>query len=519
MAARRRATAGWALALLLLVPDLAAAQVSLSNLLEAQAGNLPFRDPTNRTDLYEQLNLDLLLGTARFGVRFESDQNSEDLRTYRQFTQRYADWSDDHLRLRVGNFYTIVGRGLVHRSFELPGVVLDKDGVRSKYAFARDLDGVLAEGEAGPVALRLFSGKPNGGEFSPGIAGIDRYRGQVQGGQVVARFPGAGLAGAGYVRMTPDGVDQHETGTGFLGADPLALAGVKAAALPLYVEYAQLDRSFAGWWKLRRDRALSHALYASGDLVWGPLGLVAEVKDYSGFRFGTNDPPSLVREHTWPLLNRNTHVLDAGGLDPATGERGYQLEGSVRLPATVTLTLNLSRSDLRRFVPGTFAERFAELRFGPRPGVAIEAAAYYDAGEDRDLGIEVRDLFGGEAIYRFREAYALSADFERQNATRAFEPPFHDERLATTATRAGWGSVSLVWERTTDPEQEDPDDALTPGIQPRDFVAGIVSARLTSHHEATLFVGERRGGRACTAGTCYEVLPLKGAELRLISRF
>jgi len=34
-----------------------------------------------------------------------------------------------------------------------------------------------------------------------------------------------------------------------------------------------------------------------------------------------------------------------------------------------------------------------------------------------------------------------------------------------------------------------------------------------------LFVGKRRGGLACTAGTCYQVQPFEGAELRLVSRF
>jgi len=34
-----------------------------------------------------------------------------------------------------------------------------------------------------------------------------------------------------------------------------------------------------------------------------------------------------------------------------------------------------------------------------------------------------------------------------------------------------------------------------------------------------LFLGKRRGGLACTAGTCYQVQPFEGVELRLVSRF
>ena len=494
-------------------------QLSMANLLEAQVGNLPFRTPENRYDLYEQLHLDAQLGDARLGLRFESDANSDDRRTYRTITQRYADWSDGRVRLRVGNIYTIVGRGLVHRSFELPGVVLDKDGARSKYGFSRDLDGVLAEGEAGPVEVRLFGGRPNGGELSPGIANVDRYRGQLAGGQLALRLPATSTIGAGYVRITSDGVVQQELGTGFAGFDPLALLRVRGAALPLYVEYAQLDGSFESWWRFRAGDDLPHALYASGSLVWGPFGFAAEWKDYVGFRLGTNDPPSLVREHTWAVLNRNTHVLDAGGPSPPTGEEGFQLEGSLRLPAATTLTLNLSRSNLQRFTPGRFEERFAQLEAAEVRGVPLALAAFYDSGEDSDLLVTVRDVFGGSGTLTLRKVYSASVEFERQNASRTFDGAFHDDLVSASAARAGWGSLSLVIERSTDPAQEDPDDALTPGIQPRRFVAGVLNARLSEHHEATLFVGERRGGRACTAGTCYEVLPLKGAELRLTSRF
>ncbi len=497
----------------------AEAQVSFANLLEVQSGNLPFRTPENRYSLYDQLHVDARFGHVRFGLRFEGDGNSEDRRTYRALTQRYADWTDSRLRVRVGNFHTIVGRGLVHRSFELPGVVLDKDGARSKYGFSRDLDGALVEAGRGPVEVRTFAGRPNGGELSPGISGVDRYRGFLGGGQIALRLPGAGLIGAGYVRSTSDGEQQQELGTGFAGLDPLALLHVRGAALPLYAEYAQLDRSLGDWWRFGTAGDVPHALYASGSLSVGPVGVTAEWKDYAGFRLGTNDPPSLVREHAWALLNRNTHVLDAGGTSPPTGERGFQLEGAIRLPRTAVLTLNLTRSDLRRFTPGRFEERFVQLEVTEVHGVPLALAAFFDRGEDTDLQVEGREVFGGSAQLTMREAYSGTVEYERQSATRAFDGSFRDDLVSFSAARAGWGSLALVLERSTDPAQEDPDEALTPGIQARRFLAGILNARLSEHHELTLFVGERRGGRACTAGTCYEVLPLKGAELRLTSRF
>jgi hypothetical protein len=59
---------------------------------------------------------------------------------------------------------------------------------------------------------------------------------------------------------------------------------------------------------------------------------------------------------------------------------------------------------------------------------------------------------------------------------------------------------------------------VDPQVHALTFVSAVVNARLTERHQATLTFGKRRGGLACTAGTCYVVEPFKGAELRLTTR-
>ena len=119
------ACAGWA--------GGASAQVALRDLVVAQVGRSKLFQPVNRTALYHQLNLDATLGVVRFGLRYESDQNSERTNTYRVFTQRFAEAANQRLRIRAGNYYTILGRGLVQRAFELPDVVLEEPGVYARY--------------------------------------------------------------------------------------------------------------------------------------------------------------------------------------------------------------------------------------------------------------------------------------------------------------------------------------------------------------------------------------------------
>ena len=43
--------------------------------------------------------------------------------------------------------------------------------------------------------------------------------------------------------------------------------------------------------------------------------------------------------------------------------------------------------------------------------------------------------------------------------------------------------------------------------------------KLNRKNNLQIFVGNRRGGPACQAGVCYEVLDFKGIELRFSSRF
>jgi Family of unknown function (DUF6029) len=512
---RRARVAATLLLTLGLGPGASHAQLAVSNLLVGQNGNLPFRLPHDRTDLYDQLNLDYVFDGGRAGVRFETDQNSENLFSYRVLTQRYAEWNEPRLRARVGTFYTILGRGLIHRSFELPGVVLDQPGVLSRFGPSRDLDGALLDGMVGPVTALLFSGQPNVGDTSPGLDPSDQFRhqGQITGGQITTRTPGHGQLGAAFLRANYSVVQRFALGTGFAGIDPLALAGRHDTSLPLYFEYAMQDGAVADWARFRTDAGTPHALYASANVLTQRFALSAEWKDYTQFRLGSNDPPSLVREHSDQLLNRSTHVLDAG-----RGERGYQIEASVRLLPGATLLANTSRSDDTSGV--RFDERYGELRVAPA-GAAWEAALFADEGSDGFGFVSRRHTLGGSALVKGRRGWSGLASIQAQQATR-LRDRFDDQYAALTLTRVAWGSAGVVWERSTDPDLQKETSAERAArggrFIPRQFLAGILQARLSSHHEVTVFYGQRRGGRACTAGTCYEVAPFQGAELRLTTR-
>lgn len=496
----------------LLGPAIAVAQLSVYNLLVAQSGNEPFAVPADRLSLYHRLHADLDLSNLRAGLRWETNRNSLELDPYAAVTFRYAEFTDTRGTLRLGNFYTILGRGIVHRSFDLPAVVLDQPGTQARYSPSRDVDGALGESRVGPLGACAFVGRPSSGDVSP-ASGDARYGSLEAGSELAADLGRGARLGATYLRTSGPAGSRTERSSGFAQADLLQLAGTSVVSLPLYFEYAQVAGSLRDWFRFDTSDDVPHALYASSSLLVDPVSIALEWKDYRGYRFGTNDPPSLVREHSEPLLNRNTHVLNA------ESETGYQLELAVNATRQLSFTGNLSRADgVFAQRSSRFQERYLEAHWAASESGGLEAGAFYSSGKDQFVFIRQRRIAGASVVVPLPARVQLTAELQRQAATRTPDVSFVDHYSSLQVTRGG-GSLALVYERSTDPEQEAPDDAASEEVNARHFVSVVGAARLSDHHNLTLFLGERRGGRACTAGTCYEVRSFRGAEFRLVSRF
>ena len=317
--------------------------------------------------------------------------------------------------------------------------------------------------------------------------------------------------GAAYARGDAGAAPTDESGSGFADLDAARLVGLSSIAIPLYYEYAQTNRSIGEWWKMDCDASVPHALYASAGAIVGRMGFSAEWKDYSQFRRGTNDPPSLVPEQSYVILNRDTHVLDA------TREVGYQLELTGSVTDRFAFTANQSHAD--GISINRYREDFVELRAVPGPQ-RWDASVFYDFMEDGFSFLENGRTYGGVGTVRVLGPWSVRADAERQTAEHpnGTQPsiPYDNFYLSFGVSRADWGSVAVVWDRTSDPLVR---SVFEGGGDYLHLVSGVIGARLSTQNEATLTFGRQRGGRACTAGTCYEVQPFDGVELRIVSRF
>jgi len=500
-------------------------QVRASNLLLYQAGRDPGTESDTRTELFDLFDLEYARGDWRVGLRAESFRPSRDAgfvpSAYDEITRKFVDWRGEGIHLRVGSGYATLGRGLLFRAFELTGVVQDAPFPESKYVDSRDLEGFVLEVDRGPVRATLLSGDPvRYPEIPHGVDPdvLQRRLGSVSGGHAAIR-PHRGLEiGAGYLRtesIGAAGLEELGSGDLTLRLSPLVSAlrgaGIEAS---VYLEYAGRSwRPFSDGFDTGDETP--HALYTATELSYGRWGLSYETKDYRDFAIGVNDPPNLVPEMRQHLLNRMSHFL------LQENERGHQLSVMGALPGDWTVQLESARAENEIVVTREYALDFIGLE-SPVQGATrfeVHAATGRDEVEritwHRTAGVAVeRDL--GDML-------ALQVALEYQKATRETfgeEDRFENIFCSLGVSRAGLGSASLVAEFSNDPDEKD--DALTFDVvetEPRRWLGAYATVLIDTGHEATIFAGERRGGTACTSGTCYLVPDFRGVEMRVSSRF
>lgn len=500
--------------------------VQASNLLLWQAGRDPLTEASASTGVFDQFDLVYGRDGLRAGLRAASYRPSRDEdfvpARYDEITMKYAEWEDAGLRLRLGDGFATLGRGLLFRAFELGGVVRDAVFPPAQYTDSRSLEGVILEAGRGPVSVLLFGGEPvRYPDVPPGIVELPRREGHVGGGHATCTLHPALDLGAGYLRSerqapaSPPELAEYASADLTLRAARLAPSlAARGCDLQAYAEYAGQSWNPLGD-GLDTGGSTPHAFYTATQISCGRWGGSFETKDYDGFALGWNDPPNLVPEMSQHLLNRMSHFLLAGG------EHGRQLSVMGSLPGELSLQVESARA--ANEVNGLKRYRLDAVVLQGDPLARVHWEVFAATGHDEVEGLTRHRTAGLAAGREIGRGLSLRLNAEYQQAERttfgevsAFENTF----LALGLDAAGRGTLALQIEFSNDPDEKD--DPLTFDVvetEPRRWVALVAVAPLYRRHEATLFAGSRRGGTACTSGTCYLVPDFTGAELRLVSRF
>jgi hypothetical protein len=258
-----------------------------------------------------------------------------------------------------------------------------------------------------------------------------------------------------------------------------------------------------------------HGLYASLMYSGFSFGGSLEFKDYSNFSLGSpyNDPPTLVKEHSYKVLNRSTHV------PLLSNERGFQAELYYRFNSGHMLTLNSARARNEIFKLFVFEEYFAEL-YSP-VGESASLKWFLDYAVDPFKSEPHRIATGGIFEVPVFERWSTLAEIEYQHIKRSGFLPgsVHNWVLIGTLAQGTLFSMGLTLEISTDPFMTDNSNTIEIERGSRHWIGIDTKYKINRHHTITVFMGQRRGGPACTSGICYEVLDFTGIELRFTSKF
>jgi Family of unknown function (DUF6029) len=496
-------------------------RIQASNLLLHQVGRDAGSQEEEGTRFFDRVQLDYLSGVFRYGLRAEVYRTSEMGTVHESITQKYVEWRNRNLQVRVGNAYATIGRGLLFRAFELPGVVREiSTFTDSKYMDSRDLEGAVVAGHYGRVEVMAMSGRPLAYPDSPpGVEYLARRDGTVSGGRVgVDLWRGLSL-GSGYIRS--DGfIFAGRTDTEEFGSLDATLEGSRLFPGLLdsgwdarfYAEYAGRNWSPVVDPLSTADRN-PHARYTSLELSRERWTLTWETKHYRDFQLPFNDVPNLVPEVTAALVNRRSHFLFAND------ERGHLI--GIQGAVFGDWIIHGERADARiGEEPNLWRYRLNYLEVASPSLKDTRGTLFVSEGRDDLEGLTNHRTIGFTAERSLSTTDAVTTEFEVQDIERiGSDAPLTDIYAALAYSRAGLGSISVVLERSDDPTVTDDPFTLDIETKRRQWLGVIVQAPLDRNHEVSVFAGKRRGGTACISGTCYLVPDFSGIEARLTSRF
>lgn len=266
------------------------------------------------------LDLDYKFHSWWTGLRFEFHDPRNPQRYHDRVTQRYMEYRHDWLKIRAGNFYERLGRGLVFHVFEIQSQAIDR--TEQNLAIDRNIDGLNIKISLDKLEFTGIWGRPLkmlSSEREDPLAGTE----------VQFHLNSSLMFGASLLRLNTENFRGQEYHVDMHAAE----LGLNLNAIDVYVEFAQKNSS------LKSAEPNGKALYASATFTSTWFGMSAEYKRYQDFSSVFNNPPALVKTHSFVLLNRHTHTLNAND------EMGYQIESYFSPSPASTITLHASGAD------------------------------------------------------------------------------------------------------------------------------------------------------------------------------
>ncbi|WP_298363675.1 DUF6029 family protein [uncultured Lutibacter sp.] len=466
-------------------------QFNGTNLVEYQFGEAP-NDVNAISSIYDRFVANFNYKSFRSDVTLEQFYSEYDGSNYTNISQFSVQYNSDKIQVKLGNFYETIGRGTLLHSFQIPGAILEDLSYRSRHYFNRDILGASVKFQSNNFMTKVLYGSPLNYVFPP------NQNSNLRRSDTIAAL----YSEYTYKNQTLGAAIMHHSNSG--NEKLFSMITLSGSISPKISYYTEVSKNIKNNSINDFSDAASYAIYSGVNISLNNIGISAEYKNYNNFLIGSgiNEPPALVKEHTYRLLNRSTHVPQP------LNESGYQLEAFYTMPNLSVLTLNHTKAINKFGQKFTFNEYFLEYDFMLKDKHDIKL--FIDYAEDPFKLEENRISTGLYSEWKAGKNSTIRTDYEFQHFDRLNEGNVNQVLSVGYAYKSKIIG-SIVAEHSTD------NYLVNSGS--KYWLGANLKYKLNNKHSFQLFAGERRGGPACNAGVCYEVLDFKGVELRVTSRF
>jgi len=471
---------------MMLHSSLTYAQFSGSLVNEYQLGNIPETLPRNLNTNYTRLNLQFKYKKWKAFTMLETFTTQYQQKSYFSPSQIGVYYTGNKFEFKLGNYFETIGRGNLLRSFEIPSSILEDRAYRSRVYFFRDILGAQAKYKSKLADVKVLVGKPLDNLFPPIFTFDQRRPETVAALQTDLKYKKNKLGNAFMVLQNATSSSSYLTHY---------LSGNILPSVNFFTEYSYSI--------FDETNSPTHAFYGGVNFTFHKLGGSFEVKDYKNFVLGTgiNQPPALVREQTYKVLNRSIHVLQP------SNETGFQLELFYELPNSQMLTFNQTGNKNNFGKEFYYTSSFLEYSkdWGKK-----QFKSFFDYANDGIKNEKNRVSAGAQYEFIIYSNQKLKLETEFQTMTRATSQIINQ---VYGITYHPVKSLSIT------PQLEISNDPFLTNTKNKFWLGGYVKYNASQKLNFQLFAGKRRGGPACNAGICYEVLDFEGIELRANWRF
>ena len=465
------------------------AQLNGQNIAEFQYGKIP-DDSTAFTSIYDRLLIDYDFKEFKIGATLEQFWSPYSERNYIALNQVRLQYKTNKWDIKLGNFYETLGRGTLMRTYQVPGAILEDVAYRSRNYFHRDFLGAYIKYQSKSWSLKALAGQPLNNVFPPPEGFSNR------------RPDSVAVVGGDYQIKT----HRIEYNAMYLRNQQVnkwySMLNISGTLLPWLSYYSELTIDNKDGLFGENDE---YGFYFNLNFDFEKLSISTELKDYNNILIGeaVNEPPALIKQHTYRLLNRSTHV------PIPINESGWQIEATYYFDDASILTFNHARTLNDLGVDFKYEEYF--LEYSRLINNKYDLKLFADYANDAIKAEENRTSFGFDMDVLIKKRRSINIEYEYQIFERS-ETSVTNMLVSLAFNQGSKFTVAALAEYSTD-------DAVM--LEQNDYkiwLGSNVKYKPNFKNTFLLFAGTRRGGPACTSGVCYEILDFEGVELRFTRR-